>query len=91
MTGRHYGWHKAWQFAGLFRLRHESGLEFDIQARDGFTDINADSATLDAFQAHERGRGVPPHDIINRLRRLVKEAGLFYEHAQNRRNNTRTI
>lgn len=73
MTGKHHNWHKAWRRDGA-SLVHISGLRFDVVRGDGYTDILADKTTLDAFQGHELARGVPLHDLAQRLMRLNKEA-----------------
>ena len=82
MTGKHYAWHKAWQRLSDGRLRHVSGVEFAVERGDGFTDIRVTPETLDAFQAHEAARGVPIHDMTERLLRLAREARRFMEHAR---------
>lgn len=80
MTGKHRGWHKAWQRLPDGRLRHASGVEFTVERGDGFTDIRVTPETLDAFQAHEAARGVPIHDMARRLLRLAREARRFMEY-----------
>lgn len=47
---------------------------------DGYTDINAAPETLGEYQAHELMRGVPPHDLAQRLMRLAREAGQFLDY-----------
>ena len=78
MVGRHYNWHKAWRREGD-RLVHLSGAQFTIERGDGFTDINAAPETLAEFQAFELARGVPAHDLAQRLIRLAHEAGEWLE------------
>ncbi len=73
MTGKHYNWHKGWHREGR-QLVHISGLRFNVQPENGYTDIVADRATLDEFQEFELARGVPLHDLAQRLMRLNKEA-----------------
>jgi hypothetical protein len=46
---------------------------------DGFTDINAAPDTLREYQAYELARGVPVHDLAQRLMRLAKEAGQWQQ------------
>lgn len=75
MAGKHKNWHRAWSRLPNGRLRHVSGAEFVLVAGDGFTDIEAAPETLCEFQAYELGRGVPAHDLANRLIRLAREAG----------------
>ena len=79
MTGKHYAWHRAWSRLPNGRLRHASGAEFTVERGPGFTDINAAPETLGAFQAHELARGVPAHDLAQRLIRLAREAGEWLE------------
>ena len=75
MTGKHYAWHKAWQRLPNGRLRHISGAEFIVTRGVGYTDINAAPETLPEYQAYELARGVPVHDLAQRLMRLAREAG----------------
>ena len=81
MTGKHYAWHKAWQRLPNGRLRHISGAEFILTPGDGFTDVNVAPETLDEYQAFELARGVPLHDLVQRLQRLAREANEW--HARN--------
>lgn len=78
MTGKHYGWHRAWSRKGD-RLVHISGAEFTIERGDGYTDINAAPETLAEFQAYELARGVPVHDLAARLIRLAREGAEWLE------------
>lgn len=80
MTGKRYGWHKAWQRLHDGRLRHVSGVEFTVEPGDGLTDIRVTPESLDAFQAYEAARGVPVHDMTQRLLRLAREASRFLEY-----------
>ena len=61
------------------RLRHASGAEFVLVRGDGFTDVKAAPETLAEFQSHELARGVPVHDLAQRLIRLAREAGQWLE------------
>ena len=61
------------------RLRHISGAEFTVERGDGYTDINAAPETLEEFQSFELARGVPVHDLAQRLIRLAREAGQWLE------------
>lgn len=72
MGGKHKDWHKAWRREGS-HLVHESGLRLDVIAGDGYTDLEADDASLAVFQAKETSRGVPVHDLTARLQRLLRE------------------
>jgi hypothetical protein len=74
MGGKHKNWHKAWRRDGA-RLVHISGAVFVIECGDGFTDIKAAPETLAEFQRYELARGVPVHDLAQRLMRLAREAG----------------
>lgn len=78
--GKHHNWHRAWTRLPNGRLRHISGAEFVIQRGDGFTDINAAPETLDEFQTFELARGVPVHDLAQRLIRLAREAAEWLAH-----------
>lgn len=82
MGGKHNNWHKAWRRDGR-RLVHISGAVFIEAPGAGFTDYNADEATLGEFQAFELARGVSPADLAKRLMRLAREAA---EWAQDPRN-----
>ena len=78
MTGKHHNWHKAWSRTGSGRLRHISGLEFEHDAVLGWSTCDD---TLAEYQAHELARGVPLHDLVERGRRLLREAQEW--HARN--------
>lgn len=78
MTGKNFNWHKAWRRDGQ-RLIHASGAQFIIKCGVGHTDYNADPETLDEFQKNELARGVPVHDLANRLIRLAREAAEWNE------------
>lgn len=80
VTGKHYRWHTAWRRDADGRLAHTSGLRVLTARSDGFTDYEVDPATLEVFQAAERARGVPLHDILARLKRLIKEAQEWHQH-----------
>ena len=80
MTGKHRNWHRAWARLPNGRLSHISGAEFVVQRGDGFTDIVAASETLAEFQSFELARGVPVHDLAQRLIRLAREAGEWLAH-----------
>ena len=75
MSGKHKNWHKGWTRLPNGRLRHISGVEFTVEPGEGFTDINAADDTLAECQAYELARGVPVHDLAQRLMRLAREAG----------------
>lgn len=75
MGGKHKNWHRAWTRLPSGRLRHISGAEFVVAHGEGFTDVNAAPETLEEYQAYELARGVPVHDLAQRLMRLAKEAG----------------
>lgn len=74
MTGKHYQWHKAWRREPSGHLLHDSGLRVLVKPGDGYTDLQAAPDTLEAWQAFESARGVPFHDMLSRLKRLIKEA-----------------
>ena len=79
MTGKHYNWHKAWRWQDQ-RLVHDSGLAFEADPDLGICTCDD---TLDAWQAFEAARGVPLHDLQQRLMRLAREAAEYYEHNPN--------
>ena len=79
MTNKNFNWHKAWQRLPSGRVRHISGLEYTVERGDGFTDINTAADTLDQYQAFELARGVAPHQMIERILRLNKEAARWHE------------
>ena len=79
MTGKHRNWHRAWSRLPNGRLRHISGAEFMVERGDGFTDIKAAPETMGEFQDYELARGVPLHDLAQRLMRLAREAGEWLE------------
>ena len=80
MTGKHHNWHRAWSRLPNGRLRHTSGAEFVVSRGNGFTDIDAAPETLGEFQSFELARGVPVHDLAQRLIRLAREAGEWLAH-----------
>ncbi len=79
MTGKNKNWHKAWRRDAAGRLVHISGAAFTVERGVGYTDINAAPETVDEFQAFELARGVPVHDLAQRLMRLAREAGEWLE------------
>ena len=81
MPGKHKNWHRAWSRLPDGRLRHISGAEFMLVRGDGFTDVRAAPETLDEYQSFELARGVPLHDLVQRLQRLAREANEW--HARN--------
>ena len=79
MTGKHFNWHKAWARDAQGHLVHTSGLRFIVTHGDGFTDLETDDASMAIFQASETSRGVPMHQLVERVQRLTKEAQMFQE------------
>ena len=79
MSGKHKYWHKGWTRLPNGRLRHISGAEFILEQGDGFTDVNAAEDTLQEYQRYELARGVPAHDLAQRLMRLAREAHTWHE------------
>jgi hypothetical protein len=75
MSGKHKNWHKGWTRLPNGRLRHISGVEFTVEPGEGFIDIDAAPDTLAEYQRYELARGVPAHDLAQRLMRLAREAG----------------
>lgn len=80
MTGKRRNWHRAWSRLPNGRLRHISGAEFVVTRGAGFTDIDAAPETLAEFQTFEMARGVPVHDLAQRLIRLAREAVEWLAH-----------
>lgn len=79
MTGKHYQWHKAWRREASGDLLHDSGLRVLVQpVDDGAVDLVTADDTLEAWQAFEAARGVPAHDMLARLRRLIREASEWH-------------
>ena len=83
MTGKNYGWHKKWCMSDDGQqLQHESGLCFDIRPGAGFVDLVASGASLATFEDNETARGVQIGQRLDRLRRLTREARIWYEYSQ---------
>lgn len=80
MTNKHFNWHKAWARDAQGNLVHTSGLRFIVTRNDGFIDLETDDASMAIFQSRETARGVPIHQLIDRVQRLTKEAQMFQEH-----------
>lgn len=78
MPGKHKDWHKAWSRIPSGRLRHLSGLEFEVVEGAGYTDVETADDTLAEFQTYETERGVPLHDLAARLQRLCREAAEWH-------------
>ncbi len=83
MGGKRKDWHKAWRREGC-QLVHSSGLRLNVLAAPGYADIETDDASVAIFQARETARGVPLHDLVQRLQRLLREAAEW--HARNPSN-----
>lgn len=79
MTNKNFGWHKAWSRDTDGNLVHTSGLRVLVLPGDGYTDLETDAASLAIFQASETSRGVPAHQLVERVRRLIKEAQMYQE------------
>jgi hypothetical protein len=58
---------------------HTSGLRVIVTQGDGFADLETDDASMAIFQAREISRGVPMHQLVERVQRLTKEAQMFQE------------
>ncbi len=82
MGGKRHNWHRAWTIDGR-RLIHISGAAFVVTEQpDGALDIDAAPETLGEYQSHELARGVPVHDLTQRLHRLAREAGELWQRQQ---------
>ena len=79
MTNKNFGWHKAWARDAQGHLVHTSGLRILVTHGAGFTDLETDDASMAIFQARETARGVPVHQLVERVQRLVKEAQMYQE------------
>ena len=79
MAGKHHNWHRAWRREDSGHLLHNSGLHVLVERGEGYTDLRASPETLEAFQASEAARGVPKHDMLARLQRLVREAEQWHK------------
>ncbi len=79
MTNKHFNWHKSWSREASGNLLHTSGLRMIVTRGDGYVDLVADEASLVIFQARETSRGVAPHQILERLKRLLKEAEKWHQ------------
>lgn len=79
MTNKHFGWHKAWARDAQGHLVHTSGLRFFVTHSAGLTDLETDDASMAIFQASETSRGVPVHQLLERVRRLTGEAQRWHE------------
>jgi len=73
---------KAWTRLPSGRLRHICGLEFELVEGDGYTDVETCDDTLAEFQKYELARGVPVHDLAERLQRLCREAAYWNQRNQ---------
>ena len=71
MTNKNFNWHKKWKRLENGRLQHLSGIEFVYDAALGWSPC---VDTIKEFEAYELARGVPIHQIAERVMRLVKEA-----------------
>ena len=78
MTGKHFNWHKSWSRDQDGNLLHTSGLRFMVTHGNGFTDLETDNASMAIFQASETSRGVPMHQLVERVQRLTKEAQMYH-------------
>ena len=70
MTSKHYKWQAQWQRLPNGGIKHSSGLVVEYDGLGWQTE----DASLAIFQASEKARGVPLHDIASRLQRLLREA-----------------
>jgi len=79
MVGKRHNWHKAWHREATGHLLHDSGLHILVERGDGYTDLEVSPETLEAYHAFEAARGVPLHDMLARLQRLLKEAEAWHK------------
>ncbi len=78
MTGKHAAWQAAWSRLPNGDLQHTSGLIVNVSRGDGYTDLEVQQSSLVIFQASESARGVPLHDQLARLKRLLNEAETWH-------------
>ena len=82
VSGKHFAWHKAWSRDAQGHLLHSSGLRVVVKGRGKLWEVEAVHASLSEFHAFETLRGVPVHQLAERLQRLLKEARLWLERPQ---------
>lgn len=78
VTNKHFNWHKSWSREASGHLVHTSGLRVLVIRGDGFIDLETDDASMAIFQASETSRGVPVHQLVDRVQRLLKEAQMYW-------------
>lgn len=74
MPNKHYKWQVQWQRLPDGNLKHSSGLVVEYDEDLGW---QTEDASLAIFQASEKSRGVPLHQLHERLQRLLREAAEF--------------
>ena len=79
MTSKNHKWQTAWSRLPNGDLQHASGLIINIERGAGYIDLQVQQLSLVIFQASEGARGVPLHDQVSRLQRLVKEAQQWHQ------------
>lgn len=79
MTGKKHRWQAQWSRMPSGDLQHHSGLIFNVRRGDGYTDLEVQESSLVIFQASEGARGVPVHDQLARLKRLIREAAMWHQ------------
>jgi hypothetical protein len=83
MTGKRHRRQGGWSRLPDGSVRHESGLTFllvDSNDPDALeSDLLVDQSSVAAFEAYERARGVPQHDLWQRAARLAREAGEWHQ------------
>jgi hypothetical protein len=78
MMNKDSDWRKSWSRDDDGNLVHASGLRVLVRAGDGFTDLEADDASLVIFQAREASKGVATHLLVEKIKKLMKEAELWH-------------
>lgn len=86
MTSKHYKWQAQWQRLPNGGIKHSSGLVVEYDDALGW---QTEDASLAIFQASEKARGVPLHDIASRLQRLLREASEIDESHATENGNPR--
>lgn len=77
MTGKNYKWHRNWCRDADGHLVHKTGLRMLVTRSAGYIDFATDDASLDGWQKTQLAIGTAPHHLLDRLRRLIKEATMW--------------
>lgn len=75
MSGKNFGWHHGWHRELPAVVMHISGLKINMMSEGEFVD----NPSIAKFMDYERARGVPDHQMLNRLTRLMREARQWHQ------------